>query len=407
MYLRSQLFKPTIILQDYQFNYPMHLPLIENRNASNFFVRLIVFGFFVLGFASMAWSQSNPLDSTKIGFKRAKMGLYFKQTWNIGNLCGSIQYRICKKNTERLRIPRICRKDRRDFSLSPNQKLTYTPIFIDSFNAFEANIWQKGQPWGNFHPQNLNQYYGDASVLVKDGLLHLYNIHQPKPFELPEQSLSFFKEHHHNYLLVKRGEDSPMDTIRNVESFVKTPEIKLFGNIPMDVGLINTFHSFSTTYGYFAIRSKNPSGPATWPAFWLTGKQNWPPEIDIFEMYGGKKGKKIHTQTATLHFGKIETHTKEHLVRKFRLKHNTDQEFHIYACKWTPKRVVFYTDGIKIRSIRFNRWMKQYFQEPMYIVLNNQIQSRYLTQLQSLGYPTSDFQVDWIQVYSPRIIFAP
>jgi len=68
--------------------------------------------------------------------------------------------------------------------------------------------------------------------------------------------------------------------------------------------------------------------------------------------------------------------------------------------------VVFYTDGIKVRSIRFNRWMKQYFQEPMYIVLNNQIQSRYLSQLQSLGYPTSDFQVDWIQVYSTRIIFA-
>ncbi len=355
---------------------------------------------------SQVQAQTNPLDSTKIGYKRAKMGLYFKQTWNISNVCGSVRYRLGKKNTTQLQLPKISRKDRKDFALTRDQKFAYTPVFHDSFNTFQSNIWQKGQPWGNFHPQNLNQYYGETSVEVKDGLLHLYNIHQPNLFELPEQSISFFKEHHNDFLLVKRENQSLMDTIRNPESLINKSALKLYGSIPMNVGLINTFHSFSTTYGFFAIRSKNPQGPATWPAFWLTGKQNWPPEIDIFEMYGGKNGRKIHTQTATIHFGKIETHTKEHLVRKFRLKPNTDQEFHIYSCKWTPKRVVFYTDGIKVRSIRFNRWMKQYFREPMYIVLNNQIQSRYLSQLQSLGYPTSDFQVDWIQVYSPRIIFA-
>ncbi len=371
-----------------------------------FYLQLFICCLFLLEIPSQGHAQSNPLDSTKIGYNRAKLGLYFKQTWNISNLCGSLRYRLGKKNTTHLVIPKITRKDRKDFALTPDQKFAYTPVFSDSFNTFQSNIWQKGQPWGNFHPQNLNQYYGDASVEVKDGLMHLYNIHQPNLFELPEQSISFFKEHHNDYLLVKRENQPLMDTVRNPESLINKSAIKLYGNIPMNVGLINTFHSFSTTYGFFAIRSKNPTGPATWPAFWLTGKQNWPPEIDIFEMYGGKTGRKIHTQTATVHFGKIETHTKEHLVRKFRLKTNTDESFHIYSCKWTPKRVVFYTDGIKVRSIRFNRWMKQYFQEPMYIVLNNQIQSRYLEQLQSLGYPTSDFQVDWIQVYSPRIIFA-
>jgi beta-glucanase (GH16 family) len=68
-------------------------------------------------------------------------------------------------------------------------------------------------------------------------------------------------------------------------------------------------------YGYFAIRSKNPTGPATWPAFWLTGQKNWPPEIDIFEMYGKSNGEKIHRQTMTVHMGKTETRTKRMVVK--------------------------------------------------------------------------------------------
>jgi beta-glucanase (GH16 family) len=167
--------------------------------------------------------------------------------------------------------------------------------------------------------------------------------------------------------------------------------------------VVNTFHSKNFTYGYFAIRSKNPSGPATWPAWWLTGKNNWPPEIDIFEMYGKSTGDAVNTQTMTVHTGKVETHTKQMMMKKLRVSEDTDSAFHIYACLWTPKKIDFYTDGIKVKSIRFNRWMAQFYQEPMFLVLNNALENTYIPQLIESGNKTSDFQVDWVQVYQiPR-----
>lgn len=326
-------------------------------------------------------NQSFTNDTTIKGFRSASMGINFKQGWNVlGNNWGSIKYRFGKKNRDVLTFPKSHYKDFQQL----NQPLNFTPkdsfqqvfltkegrkyysfysIFIDSFKSFQSNIWQIGQPWGNFHPQNHNQYYGDSSVHIARENLILDNLYQPRNFVVPKQNGA--------------------DTV----------------SIPMNVGLVNTFHSRNFRYGYFAIRSKNPTGPATWPAFWLTGKNNWPPEIDIFEMYGGKKGKRIHRQTMTLHVGKIESGTKKQVVRHFWLPRNTDTLFHIYACYWTPNRVEYYTDGIKVRSVRFNHWMKQFMQEYMYIVLNNQIEAKYLPELQKMGYPTSHFEVDWIQVY--------
>jgi Beta-glucanase/Beta-glucan synthetase len=55
---------------------------------------------------------------------------------------------------------------------------------------------------------------------------------------------------------------------------------------------------FKQQYGYFEIRSKMPNSTGTWPAFWLTGTQSWPPEIDIYEWYGGKT-KKVLIQLFT------------------------------------------------------------------------------------------------------------
>jgi beta-glucanase (GH16 family) len=169
--------------------------------------------------------------------------------------------------------------------------------------------------------------------------------------------------------------------------------------IPYSVGVVNTFHSNNFTYGYFAVRSKNPSGPATWPAWWLTGKNNWPPEIDIFEMYGKSTGKDVNTQTMTIHTGKVETHTKQMMMKKIRVSEDTDSSFHIYSCLWTPKKIDFYTDGIKVKSIRLNRWMAQFLKEPMYLILNNALENTYIPQLIASGNKTSDFQVDWVQVY--------
>jgi hypothetical protein len=47
-------------------------------------------------------------------------------------------------------------------------------------------------------------------------------------------------------------------------------------------------HGFSQQYGYFEMEAMLPSGPGTWPAFWLIGtdKASSAAEIDVIEYYG-------------------------------------------------------------------------------------------------------------------------
>ncbi|MBM3920380.1 MAG: glycoside hydrolase family 16 protein [Sphingomonadales bacterium] len=300
--------------------------------------------FYLFGLLPL-YGQS-PLDSTRNGYARGKAGLMLKRSLDMANTPGSGHYHQSEKNTEKLQLP----EEAQDF----------TPVFADEFDSLNINIWQVGQPWGRYHGQQPHQYYGDSEVFVKNGVLYLLNRYAPQKFPSGDTGIT----------------------------------------IPYGTGLINTANSRTFQFGFFAIRSKNPSGPATWPAFWLTGKNNWPPEIDIYEMYGKSTGKTIHRQTMTLHFGKIETRTKTHLMKAVNLSPNTDSAFHIYACLWTPDRVVFYTDGVPVRSINMNKWMRQFYQEPMYLVVNNAVDHRYLQHIDNSRLPVS-LEVDWIRVYAP------
>lgn len=272
------------------------------------------------------------------------VGMFFKRYLDLGNSGSKSRYNRSEKSTERLAFP---------FD-SEGYRLT----FSDNFDSLDLAIWGIGQPWGRFHGQFPHQYYGDSEVFVTDGILHLQNRWDPKDFQYGDSLI----------------------------------------RIPYGTGLINTYHSANFTYGYFAIRSKNPSGPATWPAFWLTGRYNWPPEIDIFEMYGKCSGGGIHNQTMTLHFGKIENGSKSLLTKSVQLPAETDTVFHIYSCLWEPGEVQFFTDGVLLKTIKLNQWMEQFYMEPMYVVLNNAVDHRYLNCLKNEGLP-ADFQVDWIRIY--------
>ncbi len=309
----------------------------------NLFPKLLIALFCSITVNSVHSQKS--IDSTKVGFTRAKIGLFFKTTFDLRNSFSKIRYNIAKKNSDTLILPKSCQHMKRTFH--------------DSFNFFDHSKWSKGQPWGNYHPSFPHQYYGPNQVYVKDGILHLLNEYQPVTFN-----------------------QHTKDSI----------------TVPYGTGLINSLNQKCFQYGYFAIRSKNPVGPATWPAFWLTGKNNWPPEIDIFEMYGKSKGEKIHRQTMTVHLGKVETNTKRMIVKSINLPKNTDQKFHIYACHWEPKRITFYTDGVKIKTIKLNKWMRQFYKEPMYLIVNNALDHDHLTELKGASMP-QDFEVDWIQVY--------
>ena len=284
-------------------------------------------------------------DSSRNGYGRGKIGIFFKRYFDFRNLGSTSRYKKADPISTQLSLP--------------FKSEGYRLSFSDEFDTLNLDKWQKGQPWGQVHFQYPHQYYCDSAAFVKNGKLHLMNYYAPKEY---------------------RYKDS-------------------IYTVPYGVGCINSFYSFSSKYGYFAIRSKNPTGNATWPAFWLTGKYSWPPEIDIFEMYGACNGRDIHKQTMSLHYGSTEGNTKGSLTKSVQLSKDTDVKFHVYSCLWEPKKIRFFTDGVLVKTIRLNRWMRKYFDAEMYIIVNNAVDYNRLNCVNSLELPQK-FEVDWVRVYT-------
>lgn len=234
----------------------------------------------------------------------------------------------------------------------------YKLAFQDEFNIFDRNKWRIGQPWGNIHPGDMHQWYSDTAVHADSGLLRLLAIHRPARVHVLGR-----------------------DTI-----------------VPFQVGLICSDISFSTLYGYFELRCKLPSGPAVWPAFWLAPVHGWPPEIDIFEMYGKSTGRSIRRLTNSLHFGSIEAGNKGQRITGIRLPADTDKRFYTYACQWNFDCIEFYVNGFLVRRIRLNSRLAKEFGTPMYIIINNGLQAAYLREICARIQGTA-LELDYLHVY--------
>jgi beta-glucanase (GH16 family) len=280
--------------------------------------------------------QSNPE-------KRPIKSFFIKRHFNIRNAALHMAYELNKNSI--------------DFQIKKGYQLS----FYDEFDSLDTKKWRLGQPWGEFHPDNLHQYYSSDQIQVRNGYLYLGGAYKPKKFKIQDST------------------------------FV----------IPYAVGLINSDISFQQKYGYFEIRSKNPSGPATWPAFWLTGATRWPPEIDIFEMYGKKNGNAVHNQVTTIHWGESNSRSRGFLARKINLPNNTDSLFHIYACEWTPSLIKFYTDGHLTGKMRVNKRLREWLNEEMVVIINNCFEAKYLKFLPE-NFTNNQFVVDWVRVYTKK-----
>lgn len=232
-------------------------------------------------------------------------------------------------------------------------------LFADDFQQLDRSRWRIGMPWGRIHPGNLHQWYGDSAVRVNGGILHLDAIRAPLKLHV-----------------------NGMDTI-----------------VPFQVGLIASEPGFSCRFGYFEISAKVPEAPATWPAFWLTPVNGWPPEIDIFEMYGRRTGKTINQTSMSLHYGTIEGGTKSQQIRFLWLPNDIHQRYYRYACLWEPHRIRYYFNGFLIGQIRLNRDLERYMNTEMYVVLNQSLHDKYLKYLPE-NMPVYSMEIDYIRVFA-------
>lgn len=273
--------------------------------------------------------------------------MFFQRYLHLGSIIHSLNYRLKTG---------LFNYDKK--YVSPIHKKNYQLTFHDNFDSINTDKWRLGQPWGYFHEGSLHQYHDVNNVVVKDGFLYLEAKYNPKAFDYKDSNVT----------------------------------------IPYSIGLINSDISFKQKYGYFEIRCKNPKGPATWPAFWLTGANRWPPEIDIFEMYGKSTGKRIHKQISSIHYGIRGHKSRGTLIRKIWLPKDTDTAFHVYACQWTSKSIKFYTDGILVRKQKINKRLRPFMDDEMVIVINNGFEAKYLKYLPK-EFRGNAFVVDWVRVY--------
>jgi len=176
---------------------------------------------------------------------------------------------------------------------------------------------------------------------------------------------------------------------------------KDWGNykIPYRVGQIDSSKSFSQKYGYWEIRSKITSQPGSWPAFWLASTDSWPPEIDIYEIYTGKRGGKKHFSSNFHWREKVGQKEGDKLMKP--ISHrvlDVSKNFHTYAVEWSDKFFKIYYDNLLVR-VYSNPEAIKFFQYPMHIIIGNGVNVEQCAD--KAVYPTYH-DVDYVRVFRKK-----
>ncbi len=131
-------------------------------------------------------------------------------------------------------------------------------------------------------------------------------------------------------------------------------------------GMINTYHSFSQTYGYFEIRAQLPAAHGMWPAFWmLPADGSWPPELDVMEMVGGDPNtlrNTVHSQVS----GSQRVDATHYLDEANVAVPDMTSGFHTYGVDWEPDTITWYYDG----HPTFQAATPADLNKPMYLIAN-------------------------------------
>lgn len=214
------------------------------------------------------------------------------------------------------------------FKIPEEYHLQYT----DSFDNDYTKNWRDGSQWWGvpYHSSFTNQWYDpDQIKLIKDGV----------------QFSAILKDRYF----------SEINT-----------------TIPAAIGLMKSIQGWK--YGIFSFTSKLPSGTYLWPALWLTGMYNWPPEIDLLEGYSDNTNDYRNNRTLQSNVHIKETpsinpdgsHT--HI-----LPNKVTEEFINYVIWWEKDFIKLYYNGYLVRHITDKIILDGMF-EPQVIVIGTAIQ---------------------------------
>jgi len=155
-------------------------------------------------------------------------------------------------------------------------------------------------------------------------------------------------------------------------------------------GELNTYHSFSQTYGFFEMRAELPAGQGLWPAFWMIPENgSWPPEIDIMEVLGNDPTK-LYT---TVHSGTAASEVSSGTGTKVA---NTSTAFHTFAVDWGPSTITWYFDGHQV----YQTATPVALNVPMYLELNLAMGGGWPGNVDATTPLPAQMHVAYVQAYS-------
>jgi beta-glucanase (GH16 family) len=154
-------------------------------------------------------------------------------------------------------------------------------------------------------------------------------------------------------------------------------------------GMINSYYSFSQTYGYFEMSAQLPKGQGFWPAFWLLPTNGaWPPEIDIMEVLGND------TTTIIPAMHSMATGVRVPTGGPYKVA-DLSVGFHTFGLNWASDYITWYVDGNQIMQAP----TPSDLHSPMYMIANLVVGSGWSGPVDATTPLPSSFKIDYIRVY--------
>lgn len=171
----------------------------------------------------------------------------------------------------------------------------------------------------------------------------------------------------------------------------------LIGGYQYTSGMINTYNSFSQTYGYFEMRAQLPEGQGLWPAFWLLQTDmSWPPEIDVMEVLGHD----MTTLYTAAHTNQTGTHTSQGGTIKVP---DLSAGYHTYGVNWQADYITYYFDGVEVWKTATPADMH----EPMYMIANLAVGGYWPGMVDGTTPFPAEMKIDYIRAYTDKGVTLP
>lgn len=146
------------------------------------------------------------------------------------------------------------------------------------------------------------------------------------------------------------------------------------------MGLVSsTENNPKFSYGTYSFTAKLPRGKNLWPALWMWGWDNWPPELDVMEAWSNKCGGyyfryRFSHVTNCVHWHELNKHKADFLeFNKFFPFHLPQYTFNDYTMIWLPNFIAFYFNGKLMRVFEDREtldWINNHNTNGMNVIMN-------------------------------------